>query len=82
VTDHDERAALVCALSALGVAVGRFVAVGAQEDGWVMLPPREEWGRGEAGRWAEDTLRRNVASVRRDGWAAAVYRDGEPWIIA
>ena len=81
VTDHDDRAALACALAALGVAVGLFVAVGA-EDGWVILPPREAWGRGEDGCWAEDTLRANVTSVRRDGWAAAVYRDGRPWITA
>jgi hypothetical protein len=79
VTDHDDRAALACALAALAVAVGRFVAVGA-EDGWVILPPREAWGRGDAGCWAEATLRANVASVRRDGWAAAVYCDNRPWI--
>jgi hypothetical protein len=81
VDDHEDRAALACALTALAVAVGRFVAVGAA-DGWVMLPPREAWGRGEAGRWAEAALRANVASARRDGHAAAVYRDGRPWIIA
>lgn len=39
VTNHDDRAALVCAISALCVAVGDFVAVG-DEDGWIILPPR------------------------------------------
>ena len=81
VDDHEDRAALACALTALAVAAGRFVAVGGA-DGWVMLPPREAWGRGETGRWAEAALRANVASARRDGHAAAVYRDGRPWIIA
>jgi len=81
VRDHDDRAALACALAALGVAVGRYVAVGG-EDGWVVLPPREAWGRGDAGAWAERALRANVASLRRDGLAAAVYRDGRPWIAA
>jgi Protein of unknown function (DUF429) len=39
VANHDDRAALVCALSALCVAVGDFVAVG-DDDGWIILPPR------------------------------------------
>ncbi len=39
VVNHDDRAALVCALSALAVAAGDFVAVG-DEDGWIILPPR------------------------------------------
>lgn len=38
VTNHDERAALVCALTALGVAAQEFVAVG-DADGWIILPP-------------------------------------------
>ena len=81
VRDHDDRAALACALAALGVAVGRFVALGG-DDGWVILPPREAWGRGDDGCWAEAALRANVASLRRDGHVAAVYRDGRPWITA
>lgn len=39
VTNHDDRAALVCALSALAVVAGDFVAVG-DDDGWIILPPR------------------------------------------
>ncbi len=39
VTNHDDRAGLVCALTALCVAGGEFVAVG-DEDGWIILPPR------------------------------------------
>lgn len=45
VTNHDERAALVCALTALCVAAGDYVAVG-DEDGWIILPPRrliQDW---------------------------------------
>lgn len=37
VTDHDERAALVCALTALGVAAGDYAAVG-DAQGWIVLP--------------------------------------------
>jgi Protein of unknown function (DUF429) len=39
VINHDDRAALICALSALCVATGDFVAVG-DDDGWIILPPR------------------------------------------
>ena len=45
VTNHDDRAALVCALSALCVAAGDYTAVG-DVDGWIMLPPRrfvQDW---------------------------------------
>lgn len=45
VTNHDDRAALVCALTALCVAAGDFAAVG-DDDGWIFLPPRrfvQDW---------------------------------------
>lgn len=38
VRNHDDRAGLICALTALGVAAGRYVAVG-DEQGWIVLPP-------------------------------------------
>ncbi len=38
-TNHDDRAAFVCALTALAVAGGDFTAVG-DADGWIILPPR------------------------------------------
>jgi hypothetical protein len=83
VEHHEDRAALACALTALGVAAGRYVAVGAAGEGWVVLPPAEAWGRDDAGAaWAERALRDNVAAVARDGRRAApaVHRDGRPWI--
>jgi hypothetical protein len=47
IVNHDDRAAVICALSALCVAMGDFVAVG-DDDGWIILPPRrfiqsEQW---------------------------------------
>ncbi|MBS3847464.1 hypothetical protein KD146_02020 [Devosia sp. BSSL-BM10] len=39
VRNHDERAALVCAITALGVARADYLTVG-DADGWIMLPPR------------------------------------------
>lgn len=47
ITNHDNRAALICALTALSVAAGSFTAVG-DDDGWIILPPGElqpEWAR-------------------------------------
>lgn len=41
ISNHDERAAFVCALTALGVAADDFMAVGDEEHGWIVLPPKE-----------------------------------------
>ena len=40
ITNHDDRAAVVCALTALAVAAGDYVVVGDKNDGWIILPPR------------------------------------------
>jgi hypothetical protein len=39
VTNHDDRAAFVCALTAMAVAAGDHAAVG-DANGWIILPPR------------------------------------------
>ena len=39
IVNHDDRAAMVCALTALCVAAEDFMAVG-DDDGWIVLPPR------------------------------------------
>ncbi|HSE92466.1 MAG TPA: hypothetical protein VLF19_04100, partial [Methylomirabilota bacterium] len=76
--DHDERAGLVCALAALCVAAGRFVAVGSPKDGWIALPPADHWGRGEGREpWAWRVLRDNLVAVAADFPDAAVARHGE-----
>lgn len=63
VTNHDDRAALVCALTALAVAQGDYTAVG-DEDGWIVLPPRQFIRS-----WAWDILAANGES---EGHVAAV----------
>lgn len=40
VTNHDDRAALICAVTALGVANNDYLAVG-DAAGWIILPPRD-----------------------------------------
>lgn len=45
-TNHDDRAGLVCAFTALCVECGDYSAVG-DTDGWIILPPRamiRDWG--------------------------------------
>ena len=91
IRNHDRRAAFVCALSAMCVARGRYVAVGAPGCGFIVLPPHEVWradARGRAG-WAESALRANVDSVRRDNGQpnpcpnfnqAQVIRNGQQWL--
>ena len=77
---HEERSALVCALTALCVAARRSVSVGATADGFIHLPPRTAWSR-----WAEEALRDNVEAVRCDrtrAWSPLVYSDGRRWLPA
>jgi hypothetical protein len=38
VLNHDDRAAIICGLTALCVAAGEYTTVG-DEDGWIILPP-------------------------------------------
>lgn len=57
VTQHDDRAALICALTALCVAAGDYTAVG-DNDGWIILPPRSM-----VRDWAWELLEANVEAV-------------------
>jgi len=40
VSNHDDRAALICALTALSIAANDYTAVG-DANGWIVLPPRD-----------------------------------------
>jgi predicted nuclease with RNAse H fold len=55
---HDERAALVCLLTAAAVARGRYVAVGDRASGYIFLPPWPCWSA-----WAREALERERASL-------------------
>jgi hypothetical protein len=57
-TDHDERAAFVCALTALCVAADDYSAVG-DHDGWIILPPYALLQP-----WAREDLEANAAVMR------------------
>lgn len=57
-TNHDDRAAFVCAMTALCVACGEYTAVGDIEDGWIILPPRRAFAE-----WAWNAV---LANERRE----------------
>jgi hypothetical protein len=48
---HDERAAIVCALTAVAALRGRYVAVGESTGGYFFLPPWSLWQS-----WAKEAL--------------------------
>lgn len=49
--NHEERAALVCLLTAAAVASGRYTAVGDEKGGYFFLPPWNAWKQ-----WAQQEL--------------------------
>lgn len=57
--DHEERAALICVLTAVCVLRGKYVAVGEPEGGYFFLPPWSAWED-----WAKCGLRRNREDSR------------------
>jgi predicted RNase H-like nuclease len=60
VTDHDERAAVICAISALCVVDRRYMAVGDSVGGYIILPPPKKEGRVGAQDWAVQWLEENA----------------------
>ncbi|MFO0554325.1 MAG: hypothetical protein U0271_38445 [Polyangiaceae bacterium] len=65
IEDHEERAALVCALTALSVAARQYVAVG-DDNGYIILPPRAEAGEPGLQPWAWEILERNRPANSKD----------------
>ena len=61
VTDHEDIASFTCALTALCVTADLFTAVGSEEDGWILLPPRLCLGSG----WESTLINSWVAVLRR-----------------
>ncbi|MFC1965575.1 hypothetical protein ACFLWI_01315 [Chloroflexota bacterium] len=62
ISNHDERAAFVCAMTALAVARRRYCAVGCSQDGWIILPPASAWGHVAEGiePWAKRVFDANI----------------------
>ena len=66
-TDHEHRAGIVCALTALSVCRRDYAGVGDPVDGDIILPSPARWATSVAGfgSWMEVALRTNVTRVRR-----------------
>ena len=87
ISNHDHRAAFVCALAGLCVAKNRYVSVGDPVDGNICLPPFNEWGVEFGDRWGEVALRKNLPSLRANKnltkyphhGKAVVFSNGEVW---
>jgi hypothetical protein len=65
VTDHEERAGIICALTALSVVRGAYVAVGDPVCGDIILPPVAAWGMGPDGEpWLRTLLNGAAERIR------------------
>ena len=62
IRNHDDRAAFACALTALCVAAQDFTAVGDNDDGWIVLPPRRHFAK-----WAWDAISRAAEADNKGG---------------
>ncbi|MCX7911929.1 MAG: hypothetical protein N2506_03045 [Dehalococcoidales bacterium] len=81
---HEDIASFICALSAIGAAFGRSVAVGDRKLGHIVLPPVEFWGKaaGDEGFWAEETLNNSLPRIVSAFGNVEIYRDNELWLPA
>lgn len=86
VTHHEDRASLICALTALSVISEAHVGIGDPEQGYITLPPKSWWGSTPGfAPWLEPLLYRNIAIVRsrnrhpQHGNAQMVSHDDE-WL--
>ncbi len=88
ITDHDHRAAFICALTAMCITRNQYVAVGDHANGQIILPPCHIWpiGNGCQISWAKAALRENIGRVRQavgqhaNHGAAFVFSNGQPWL--
>ena len=72
-SDHEERAALICALTALLTARGTFTAVGDEAAGWFLLPPWEVWQP-----WACDAVETGCERLNALGAKLRIERGTPP----
>lgn len=72
-TQHDELAALVCAVTAVCAHVGKYVAVGEHEGGYFFMPPWPLWQR-----WAKQALIRGWGEQGIAG-IVRVWINGTPY---
>lgn len=84
-SNHDDRAAIVCALTALCVCAGEAAGAGDPIGGDIMLPPPPVWGRSLTSTqpWMEIALVASLAAVRRrhpQGRSVRLTYRGQQWL--
>jgi hypothetical protein len=62
VLNHDDQAAIVCAITALCIAARRYTAIG-DDNGYIILPPPVVAGECGLQPWAMKVIRTNVATA-------------------
>jgi len=72
--NRDERSAVICGLTAAAGGLGKCVAVGDCEKGYIFLPPRELWED-----WALATLDRNYSAIRGECHEGERWLNGNRW---
>jgi predicted nuclease with RNAse H fold len=71
--NHEERAAVICALTALLTTCGTFTAVGDHTGGWFFLPPWEVWEP-----WARDAVEAGCERLNALGANLRIERASRP----
>lgn len=91
ITDHDERAAFSCALTALFVVAGQFVMAGDPQDGSICIAPTKYWGKTAIEcpePWAVSELRTNLRTIvsaparkskLKHAAACRIFENGSNW---
>lgn len=78
-TDHEERAALVCALTALSVVADTFVAVGDPVYGDIVLPGISVWGDSGSRSWLLAEVEANALKMRRQNPPTPGHANARVW---
>jgi len=74
-TNHEERAAIVCVLTAGGVVLGQYTAIGDKNGGYFLLPQLKKWSP-----WARQELEKQRGRLEHlEIWVdGELIRDAQP----
>lgn len=64
ITDHEHRAAVLCAVTALCVAARRYLAIGDARNGYLIMPPVASTGKPGVQEWSFNIINKNLLSVK------------------
>jgi predicted RNase H-like nuclease len=64
ITNHEHRAAVICAITALCVACRQYIAVGDSRNGYLIMPPLVEAGEAGTQPWAFNAVVSNLNEIK------------------